>query len=267
MSHPRRLCLLLLTACAALLAAPVQARAPALIWEKMHVFHALPSVVFARLGLTHSTRNGYTRDGKRGIPDPGFPPGLTDVVPSDAERLLLVRGTAGGLSLFHSRVAAADVQIPSLHLNVQLTRREDPEGTPPLEQEMDNVQDSVPVQVALGEGEASWVYQIKTHANSDGSLWVACRVSLPLPPPPASGAEGPSPAAVFIPDRVWTDPASRKIRLGETAIFNDLAADRLAASRKLKLGETVTNIGDNYTLRVTLTPEKAAAMPDPATQP
>ncbi len=70
-----------------------------------------PTAVFARLGLTHSTKNGYTRDGKRGVPDPTFPPGLTDVVPSDAEHLLLVRGTTGGLSLFRSRVAAADVRV------------------------------------------------------------------------------------------------------------------------------------------------------------
>ena len=44
-------------------------------------------------------------------------------------------------------------------------------------------------------------------------------------------------------------PISRKVRLGETVIFEDRAADRQAASRKL--GATGTDTDEDYTLRVT----------------
>ena len=78
------------------------ARPAPLHWEKIHVYPPRALGRLRRLGLTHSTKNGYTRDGKQGVPDPTFPPGLTDVVPYDADKLLLVRGTTGGLSLFRS---------------------------------------------------------------------------------------------------------------------------------------------------------------------
>ena len=67
-------------------------------WERLHVAHAEPTEVFARLGLTHITRLGYTR-GQKKDPDPTFPPGLTDVVPYDAGHTLLVRGTAAGVAV------------------------------------------------------------------------------------------------------------------------------------------------------------------------
>lgn len=245
--------LFLMTALTMVTATPVLARPAPLRWEKIHVLHALPSVVFARLGLTHSTRNGLTRDGKQGVPDPTFPPGLTDVVPYDTDRLLLVRGTVGGLELFRSRIADADVTIPALHLKAELTRIADTDQTPLATQEMDSVQDGVPVQVSLGEGDAARVYQLKTHANADGSLWVGCRVSLPLPPAPTESA---TPSAVFVPDRVWTDQNSRKVRLGETVIFEDRATIRQASSRRL--GVTGTDTDEDYTLRVTLMPIPAA---------
>ncbi len=104
----------------------------------------------------------------------------------------------------------------------------------------------------------------RTHANTDGSLWVACRVSLPLPSPPVPSPDAPASAAVFVPDRVWTDPDSRKVRPGETIVFTDFAVNRQAASRKL--GATGTDTSDDYTLRVTLTPMPAAAAP-PVAQP
>ena len=54
-------------------AASAQARSSnGLHWERIHTHNAAPSVVFAKLGLTHSTKNGYTRDGKQGVPDPTF---------------------------------------------------------------------------------------------------------------------------------------------------------------------------------------------------
>ena len=232
------------------------ARPAPLHWEKIHVYHLAPTVVFAKLGLTHSVKNGYTRDGKRGVPDPAFPPGLTDVVPYDAAKMLIVRGTTGGLSLFRSRVAAADVPLQPLHLHAELMRRSEDGAAPFGTVNEDEKGDAIPVQVSLGQGGAARVYQITTRTNPDGTLWVAFRVSLPLPPPPAEDA---AVATVFVPNRVWTDPLSRKLRPGETAVFEDLASFRQAASRKLGTGGT--DSADDYTLRVTLTPIPTAPIP------
>ena len=209
-----------------------------------------------QIGPDHSTKNGHTRDGKRGVPDPNFPPGLTDVVPSDMDKLLLARGTTGGLSLFRSRVAAADVPSLPLHLHAELTRRQDGEETPFGTLDTEGRGDGLPNQLSVGDGDRARVYQITTRANADGSLWVACRISLPLPPAPA---EGDAPAAVFVPERVWTDPLSRKIRPGETAVFEDLASFRKAAGRRL--GTTGTDTDDDYTLRVTPAAANAPAAP------
>jgi len=239
------------------LSEPLPARAPAPHWEKIHVYHAAATVIFARLGLTHSTKNGYTRDGKHGVADPSFPPGLTDVVPNDAESILLARGTDGGLTLFRTRVTAADVAVPPLHLKAELTRRDGAEDIPVGSQEIDSVSDGVPNIVTFGDERR--VYQVTERTNPDGSLWIACRVSLPLPPIPPGSDQATPPPAVFVPNQVWTDPLSRKVRPGEIAVFNDLASQRQAASRKL--GMTTPDSTDDYTLRVTLT-----AIPAPATQ-
>lgn len=240
--HRQRLFLVVLTS---LCTFPALARpASGLRWEKIHVYNTSPTVVFAKLGLTHSTKNGYTRDGKQGVPDPTFPPGLTDVVPYDAEKLLLVRGTPGGLSIFRARVAAADVRSLPLHLHAELIQRGADQVTG--SQDEDHLTDGVPVQVVLGDG--ARVYQITERANLDGTVWVACRVSLPLPDQSNLSPTGP----VFIPERIWADPMSRKIHLGETAEFSDPASVREAAARKL--GATGTDAGEDYTLRITLTP-------------
>ena len=90
-------------------------RAGQMHWGRILVTSAAPSKVFATLGLTHMTRHGYTRDGQRkGKPDPGFPPGLTDVVPFDADHVFLARGTAQGLAAFRARVDAAAAQLAAL---------------------------------------------------------------------------------------------------------------------------------------------------------
>ena len=234
----------------ALASVPAFARPAPLIWEKIHVLRTLPSVVFARLGLTHSTRNGYTRDGKRGVPDPTFPPGLTDVVPYDTDRLLLVRGTLGGLDLFRLRVQAADVPVTPLRLHAELSRRvgdaEEPEGT----LDVDEKADGIPFQISLSEGDAARVYQIKLRADAGNIYWVGCRVSLALPPAPAKTG-----AAVFVPDRVWTDQDSRKVLLGTAIVYQDKAATRQAAGRKL--GATGADTPDDYVLRITLSPQSA----------
>lgn len=241
--------LFLATTLTALGAGVAHARPAPVHWERIHVYHLAPTVVFAKLGLTHSVKNGHTRDGKHGIPDPTFPPGLTDVVPYDSAKLLIVRGTTGGLTLFRSRVAAADIPAQPLHLHAELTRRQGDGAVPFGTADQDEKGNSLPLQVSLGDGAAARIYQITTRPDPDGTFWVACRISLPLPPPPA--ADGPAPA-VFVPIRVWTDPLSRKLRPGETAVFEDLASFRRAAGRKL--GATGPDTADDYTLRVTLTP-------------
>ncbi len=236
-----------LIAATSLGAVSAQARATnGLHWERIHTHNAAPSVVFAKLGLTHSTKNGYTRDGKQGVPDPTFPPGLTDVVPYDAEKLILVRGTAGGLSLFRARVSAADKLNPPLHLHAELNRP-GPDSAPFGTQDVDAVNDGVRTQISLGDGAGARVYQITERANPDGTIWIACRVSLPLPDQSNLSPTGP----VFIPERIWTDPMSRKARLGETVQFEDFASVRRAFARKL--GATGTDAGEDYALRVTLT--------------
>ena len=257
--------LFLMTALTTASAGAAHARPAPLRWEKIHVHHLAPTVVFAKLGLTHSVKNGHTRDGKQGIPDPTFPPGLTDVVPYDAAHLLIVRGTTGGLSLFRSRVVAADVSPQPLHLHAELTRRREDGDEPFGAMDQDEKGDALPVQISLGEGAAARVYQITTRTNPDGTLWVACRISLPLPPSPSPASDGPAPAAVFVPERVWTDPLSRRLRPGETAVFQDLASFRQAAGRRL--GATGADTADDYTLRVTLTPTTAAPAAPPDARP
>ena len=253
----------LTTTLTALAAAPVLARPAPLIWEKIHLLHTLPSVVFSRLGLTHSTRNGYTRDGKRGVPDPTFPPGLTDVVPYDTDRLLLVRGTVSGLDSFRLRVQAADVPITPLRLHTELARRTGDSEELLGAQDWDAKPDGVPFQISLGGGDAARVYQIKLRADTDNTYWVGCRVSLPLPPAPTT----PAPATVFVPERVWTDQDSRRTRVGTVVTYQDTAANRQAASRKL--GTTGADTPDDYVLRVTLLPQPAAPTtpPVPAAPP
>ena len=222
------------------------------LWEKIHVTQQLPTAIFARLGLTHSTRNGLTRDGKNGVPDPTFPAGMTDIVPYDAEKLFIVRGTAAGRSSFRARVQAADVPTPLVALHAELARRtgdaEEPLGTT----DADSVPDRRPTVMTIGDGVAARVYEITTRQNADGTLWVACRIGLPLPPAPT-----PETGAVFVPTQVWTEPLSRRIRLGETVTFEDLASYRQAAMRKLGLSQSDTP--DDYLLRVT--PTLAAAAP------
>ncbi len=230
-------------------AASVQAHSTnGLRWERIHTYNAAPSVVFAKLGLTHSTKNGYTRDGKQGVPDPTFPPGLTDVVPYDADKLLLVRGTPGGVQLFRTRVSAADRLNPPVHLHAELSYL-GAEGTLIGTQDAGGVGDGIRTEISLGDGDRVRVYQITERANLDGTVWIALRVSLPLPDQSNRSPTGP----VFIPERIWTDPMSRKVRLGETVQFDDLASVRQAAARRL--GSAGADAAEDYVLRVTLTAE------------
>ena len=237
----------------ALASLPVSAKSNGgYLWEKIHVTQQLPTAIFARLGLTHSTRNGLTRDGKKDIPDPTFPAGMTDIVPYDAEKLFIIRGTAAGRASFRDRVQAADVPIPPVTLHAELARRTSGTEEPLATADQTDVRDRRPAVLTLGDGAAARVYEITTRQNADGTLWVACRIGLPLPAPPAGDA-----GAVFVPTQVWTTPLSRRIRPGETVTFEDLASFRQAAMRKLGLSQSDTP--DDYVLR--LTPTLATAAP------
>lgn len=216
------------------------------LWEKIHVTQQLPTAIFARLGLTHSTRNGLTRDGKKNVPDPTFPPGMTDIVPYDAEKLFIIRGTAAGRAAFHARVQTADMPIPPVMLHTELARRTGGSEEPLATADQADVADRRPTVLTLGDGAAARVYEITTRQNADGTLWVACRIGLPLPAPPTGDA-----GAVFVPTQVWTTPLSKRIRPGETVTFEDLASFRQAAMRKLGLSQSDTL--DDYVLRLTPT--------------
>ena len=179
---------------------------------------------FARLGLTHITRHGYTRGQKRD-PDPTFPPGLTDVVPYDAGHTLLVRGTAQGVAEFRQRVAAADVAAPHWQLSLTLLRR-DGEDYQVLAGHNQEVADDTPLAVAFDTTGQFPQYQVRVRVNHDGSLAVTFRTALSLAPPPGA-------TTVLVPTQVWTPPLTKDVRVGDTLTFDDLAADRAAARQKL----------------------------------
>ncbi len=207
-----------------LTASPLCARPVALHWEKLRVTFAEPSEVFARLGLTHSTRFGHTLGQKR-VPDPTFPPGLTDVVPYDPGHTLLVRGTAAGVALFRLRVAAADVPAPHWQAVVTLTRQDDTGDAPALAVQNREITAGIPLVFSFDAAGQGPQYQFSVRVNPDGTLAVTRRAALSLAPAPTPG-QG---AAVFVPVQVWTPPITEDIRVGDTLTFSDLAADRAAA--------------------------------------
>ena len=209
-----------------LLAAPGLARSTGgFHWERLHVAHVEPTEVFARLGLTHITRYGYTR-GQKKDPDPMFPPGLTDVVPYDAGHTLLVRGTPQGVALFRQRVAAADVARPPLAALADLLRRDGDDYRVLAGHNQEVVADT-PLAVAFDTTGQFPQYQVRVRVNRDGSLAVTCRTALPLATPPTGAT------TVLVPTQVWTPPVTKDVRPGDTLTFDDLAAARAAARQKL----------------------------------
>lgn len=240
--------------------APARAGKPMFRWERMTVSQVAPSSVYARLGLTHNTRHGYTRDGfKKTDPDPDFPPGLTDVVPMDREHVLLVRGTDVGLAQFRARVAMTAEQMATekWHLTLQLLTKEG--GTPlgpAIEQDLP---DDRPTALALGETTGLHIYSFVVHVKADGSLTVTCRSGLPLPTP--SGAAG-----VLAPTLVWTEVVSKATPPGGTVVFEDPALARQVLRRKVGLAPEIA--GTDYQVRVTVAapPGSAFVMPQAVPQ-
>jgi hypothetical protein len=219
---------IILCLCAVLLTAgPSSARSLALHWAKLHVYHAEPSQVFARLGLTHNTRYGHTLGQKR-VPDPNFPPGLTDVVPYDPDHTLLVRGTTQGVALFRQRVAAVDVPEPHWQAVLTLTQQ-DPldSNAAALGVQNQEITAETPLVFSFSannSNNAMLQYQITVHLNRDGTLAVTRRTALALP---TNAADPPAQMpTVFVPSQVWTAPITEDVRVGDTLTFSDLAADR-----------------------------------------
>ena len=259
-----------------LAACPAFASRPALTWERMHTA-AQPSRLLLRLGLTHITRLGFTRDGaQKTDPDPLFPPSLTDVVPIDAEHVLLVRGTAAGRVAFRRRVAQQDVQMrePRWHVEASLgdaAPTAAPSPTPPPQtgvgQEL-----SPPLSLSEGGGAGGRgssaaldipdAPAILTVPNSTGTrtyqldvndvpgspdVIVTARPNLAASALPVAGLTLPAPPAV------WGNPLTVRIRPGTMAVLSDNAVARDAARAKLKLPAPAVPEAD-VVLHVTVTP-------------
>jgi hypothetical protein len=246
----------------ALLAAVLLGTAPCharggMHWETLHVYNTEPTEIFTHLGLTHSTRYGHTL-GQKHIPDPTFPPGLTDVVPYNPGHTLLVRGTTVGLAAFRVRVVAADVPDTRWQLLVMLRRKDGKDAV--LAQQTKEVRLGAPTMITFDSPGQMPEYEITVKTNSDGSLAVTRRTSLTLQPAPAAAA-----TSVFVPAQVWTVPITQNVSPGAILTFNDLASDRSAARQALEQPGTDPN-GD-YSVQIQVTNAAPSPAPTPTPTP
>jgi hypothetical protein len=225
-------------------------------WERMSIVHVLPSQVFTKLGLTHTTRYGYTRDGHtKNTPDPTFPKGLTDVVPYDADHLLLVRGTEEGLTLFRARVTSTENEIAAAgrwHVTVALLPANDDGATIGSAVERD-VADDIPFMVSAGDPANPHVYEFRVHVDENAAIAVSCRIGLSL-------ASAPQSSAVWTPAQVWTPLVTRPVLPGGSVVFDDRAADRQDA--RVRLGMTPDGNSQDYQVRLTIQPPGDQPPPD-----
>lgn len=183
-------------------------------WERIHVYHALPSQVFQKLGLTHNTRYGHNLGSKRQESDPSFPVGLTDVVPYDIEDVLIVRGTLTGLRQFRRTVASADVPLKVYSLTSQLIE-EDTDGSTKTIATNENplVVAGHEVTVTLGS-EQSHTFLVKLDpASGDGTL-VTEQAAIPIISSPH--------AATYLPPLAWTRPIVKTMSATEPANFTSV---------------------------------------------
>lgn len=216
---------------------------PAALWERITVTRVLPSAVFARLGLTHMTRRGYTRDGaKKTDPDPTFPPGLTDIVPYDHEHVLLVRGTAPGLAAFRAQVVLAEAQAvaPRWHIQAELLRTANGEAVALDAPWQGDAADNAPTLVTF-EASGTRTYQVAVRPGA--APLIAWQRGLVLPPVIAAVGV-PSPAIA------WSPAQTRPYVPGMAVTFEDLAADRPAAPD----APPTTPPAADYEIKITVTP-------------
>ena len=183
--------------------------------------HALPSQVFRALGLTHITKAGHTRGTTKGDPDPTFPAGLTDVVPYDADHLLLARGTEAGLASFRKRVAAADVTVQTWKVHVEFCRAATPEVAFAA-QDAAAFPSDTPTIVTAGTDTDAHSVQLSVHASLNGTLTISLQRGLP---PPAEPTTAPTGQNVFVPTLVWSPAVTQPVAPGSVIIFDDKVTD------------------------------------------
>ncbi len=243
------------------LAGPAQARQTAYRWERMSVVHASPSQVFARLGLTHYTRHGFTRDGfKKTDPDPTFPPGLTDIVPQDISHILLVRGTPEGLAAFRARVAAADnneivAPLPTptgWHVTVSLLPAQGDGPQIGVSAEQDVIPNR-PFVVTVGDPARPETYRLNLRLLPNAQTALTFQAGLLLPSPDGAGVR---------PPQAWTVLVTQIVPLGAATQFLDSAAAKQSARRRLAWPQE--DQPQDFLVRVTVTAPAAPTAPVPA---
>ncbi|BDI32840.1 hypothetical protein CCAX7_48910 [Capsulimonas corticalis] len=248
--------------------APSHAKAPSFKWEKIHLRYMRPSQVFASLGLDHTVRYGHTRgDGKAGT-DPNFPAGMTDIVPYDADKTLIIRGTPEGCAKFRQTVLAADVAPPRWRIEAELFRVRNNQPESVARETLDSVTPDKLQKLMFNVDGLDRDYQLHLHASADGSIDIAYQYSMQLPPSPiAPDASDTHPApGVFVPAQIWSASSTQITRLGETRLFDDLASQRQVAGRTPD-GDPANGVqvlGDDYRLQLTILPATEAPAPGAA---
>jgi len=221
-------------------------RAEGQYWERIPIQHTLPSHIFSALGLTHTTRNGYTR----GVPhgrDENFPPGLTDIIPYDTMSLLIVRGTVEAVAVFRQRVQALDVVQPTWTVQFRLI---DPATQTVLGVLLKtNVLMDDSELANISDGTANHAYRFHLYLAARGQIAVVLRTGVDAP---ATGG-----LPVFAPSVVWLNPVSKTTSFQTPVVFNDLASDR--ASVHNGLGATADK-DSNYAVEITVTPNAASGL-------
>ena len=220
-------------------------RADGLYWERIPIQHTLPSHIFTALGLTHTTRNGYTRGVPRGR-DENFPPGLTDIIPYDTMSMLIVRGTVDAVAIFREKVQALDVPQPTWTLQFRLI---DPKSQAVLGMmvKSDALMDDSEV-ANISDGTVDHAYRF--HLYPAGRSQVAIVLRTGVAAPATSGLP------VFAPSIVWLNPVSKTTDFQSPVVFNDLASDRATAHSGL--GASPSDSGLDYSVEITVTPNALA---------
>lgn len=230
--------------CAALSANSLRAEGE--YWERIPVQHTLPSRIFSALGLTHTTRNGYTR----GVPhgrDENFPPGLTDIIPYDTMSLLIVRGTVDAVAVFKQRVQALDVVQPTWTVQFRLI---DPatQNVLGVTVKTNVLMDDSEV-AGISQGTINHAYRFHLYPAAHSQVAIVLRIGVNAP---ATGG-----LPVFAPSIVWLGPVSKTTAFDIPVVFNDLASDRVTVHNGL--GATADQ-GSDYAVEITVTPNAAPGL-------
>lgn len=230
-------------------------RAQGFYWERIPVVHTLPSHIFSLLGLTHTTRLGYTRGTKQGVHDSDFPAGMTDIVPYDPMRLLIVRGTVDAVASFRVKIALLDVPQASWTVEMALLDAKS-QSVLGSHTEPDVTLDE-PEIVNITDGSELHAYRYRLYAAGPGQIAVVLRTGVIT----QTAANVP----VFAPSIVWLDPTSKVVDLGTRALFNDTSAGRAAV--RIGLGSTEKDSGVDYIVQVIVSPNTAPVSVAPPVSP